>query len=208
MPDLSPGTFHASACGATRLLVMFLLACVATAGAVPARWTLSRYPSGHTFAFTIVHDADSSYSRRLAPLFEEFDALNMKITVTVFVFWADWAHQGKIWSAWNRVQDPTDRLYAPKAVPLVDDTERSFYVNLAARGHEIGMHTPSDTADTTEEIQKAFEYFTQVFGHPPAIYVEHSRASNTETLEREGGNPRSPYYSLAILKQYHPQEQK
>jgi hypothetical protein len=169
-----------------------------------ADWRLSLYPSGHTFAFTIVHDADSAYSRRLAPLLEEFDALNIKITVTAFVFWADWANEGKIWSRWNGIQDPGERFLAPKAVPLVDDTEREFYLNIAARGHEIGMHTPSDTSDTTDRLRRAFEYFVQIFGHPPSVYVEHSTESNKETLENEGANPRSRYYSLGILGLYRP----
>jgi hypothetical protein len=167
-------------------------------------WRLSLYPNGHTFAFTIVHDADSSYSHRLAPLFDEFDALDMKITATIFVFWADWAKDGKIWSSWNQIDDPEKKLFAPVAVPLVDDNERAFYLGIAARGHEIGMHTPSDTSDTTQRLQNAFEYFTRTFGHPPTIYVEHSTASNKETLQNEGANPRSNYYSLAVLKSYHP----
>lgn len=170
----------------------------------PTDWRLSPYPSGHTFAFTIVHDADSAYSRRLAPLFEEFDALKIKITATAFVFWASWGNEGKIWSRWNQIRDPDQAFLAPKAVPLVDDTERQFYLSIAARGHEIGMHTPSDTSDTTEQLQRGFEYFIRVFGHPPSVYVEHSTQSNKETLENEGANPRSNYYSLAILKFYHP----
>jgi hypothetical protein len=206
-------TRSALAHGAAGLSFVVLLACVSRASEQPIRhrtstkagdWRLNLYPSGHTFAFTIVHDADSAYSQRLAPLFEEFDALNMKITATVFVFWADWANQGKIWSSWNRIQDPGRKFLAPKGVPLVDDAERAFYLNVATRGHEIGMHTPSDTSDTTEQLQRAFEYFARVFGHPPTIYVEHSQRSNKETLENEGANPRSDYYSLAILKLYHP----
>jgi hypothetical protein len=190
-----------------------LLACICGASAQSihdrdpnsiGQWRLSLYPSGHTFAFTIVHDADSAYSQRLAPLFEQFDALNIKITATLFVFWADWAHQGGIWSTWDRIQDPAKKLLAPKSVPLVDGGERAFYLNLAARGHEIGMHTPSDTSDTTEQLERAFKYFTQVFGHPPTVYVEHSQASNRETFENEGENSQSSYYSLATLKLYHP----
>ena len=36
-------------------------------------WGISLYPDGYRFAFTIVHDADTAYSRRLAPLFDVFD---------------------------------------------------------------------------------------------------------------------------------------
>ena len=198
---------------AVALCVGILLACTSGASerAVNDRssnstsqWRLSLYPSGHTFAFTIVHDADSAYSQRLAPLFEQFDALKLKITVTVFVFWADWGHQGGIWSTWDRIQDPSKKWLAPKGVPLVDEGERAFYLNLAARGHEIGMHTPSDTSDTAEQLQEAFNYFSKVFGHPPTIYVEHSHASNLETFENQGRDAKSGYYSLATLKLYHP----
>lgn len=198
---------------AALVVLLFVAGTISSASEAPVRrldaakdhaWRLSLYPGGHTFAFTIVHDADSAYSQRLAPLFEVFDALNMKITATVFVFWADWANNGKIWSSWNRVQDPRQKLMAPKAVPLVDSTERDFYRKLAAEGHEIGMHTPSDTSDTTAQLQQAFEYFDEVFGHFPTIYVEHSHDSNQETLGNQGENPRSEYFSLAMLKHYHP----
>ena len=167
-------------------------------------WRLNPYPSGLAFAFTIVHDADSAYSARLAPLFEEFDRLNLKITATVFAFWADWGRNGACWEKWRQITDPRSRLLAPVAVPLVDDDERAFYLSLAARGHEIGLHTASETSDTTEETQRAFKYFTEVFGQAPTVYVEHSAESNREAQENEGANPESKYYSLGVLKSYNP----
>ena len=167
-------------------------------------WRLSLYPDAHPFAFTIVSDADSSYSRRLAPLFEEFDSDRLKITVTAFVFWADWAKKGKIWSDWAAPAGSERAFFAPVAVPLEDAAERAFYLGLAARGHEVGMHTPSDNSDTTEDLARAFVRFEEIFGHPPSVYVEHSGQSNKETLENEGSDPRSRYYSLGILNRYRP----
>ncbi len=169
-----------------------------------ADWRLNLYPDGHTFAFTIVHDADSAYSLRLAPLFDEFDADRLKITVTAFVFWADWAKKHKIWSRWVAPIGSAQAFLDPFAVPLADPAERAFYLGLAARGHEVGMHTATDTSDTTEVLAQAFVFFKEIFGHPPTVYVEHSGTSNKETLENQGSNPRSAYYSLGILNRYRP----
>ena len=164
-------------------------------------WDISLYPNGHAFAFTIVHDADSAYSRRLAPLFEVFDRLGFRISVTAFPFWAEWAKNGKIWSQWHR----TDReFFAPKAVPLTDKNERDFYEQLATRGHEVGMHSPSDTSDTRKDLTRAFEYFKQVFGSYPKVYVEHSSTSNKEAQSNEGANPASIYYNTDLLNHYGP----
>lgn len=165
-------------------------------------WEISPYPNGHNFAFTIIHDADSAYSQRLAPLFEVFDKLGLKITATLFTFWADWARKGKVWSEWNALGKGEDRFFVPIGVPLEDEKEAEFYKFLALRGHEIGMHTPSDTSDTREELIRAYKYFKKVFGHYPKVYVEHSNRSNKEDQSNEGANPESNYYSTDLLNFY------
>ena len=166
-------------------------------------WKLSPYPDAHDFAWTLVHDADSAYSQRLAPLLDTFDALDMKVTLTVFAFWADWASDGKVWDEWRSGSD-TQRWLAPVGVPLVDADEAAFYLHAAARGHEIGLHTPSDTSDTREDVKRAFELYEQVFGHPLRMYVEHSQSSNLEDQFHDGSKPGSPYYCTDLLKQYGP----
>jgi len=165
-------------------------------------WSISPYPNGYNFAFTIIHDADSAYSRRLAPLLEAFDELDFKITVTIFTFWADWAKNGDIWCEWNKPGVVDREFFAPKAVPLVDEKERKFYKQLTARGHEIGMHTPSDTSDTRQDLIRAFVYFKQVFGYYPTVYVEHAEKTNKEAQANEGSNPKSVYYNTDLLNQY------
>jgi hypothetical protein len=166
-------------------------------------FTLSRYPPGCRFAFTIVHDADSAYSERLRPLFDVFDSLGLKLTVTAFAFWADWARDGAIWEQW-RSTDPTQAFLAPKAVPLADPAERAFYQHLAAHGHEIGLHTPSETSDTRDRVRAAFELFKDVFARYPTIYVEHSARTNRDGLANEGADPTSAYYCLDVLRHYGP----
>jgi hypothetical protein len=167
-------------------------------------WTVSRYPAGCRFAFTIVHDADSAYSRRLAPLFDVFDDLGLRITVSAFAFWADWAKDGRIWDRWRASHNPADRLRAPKAVPLCDPEEAEFYRSLAARGHEIALHTPSETSSTREDLARAFDLFERLFGHRPRVYVEHSASSKRDALSHEGSDPASAYYCEDLLRQYDP----
>jgi hypothetical protein len=165
-------------------------------------WRLGLYPDGRAFAFTLVHDADSAYSRRLAPLFGAFDRFGFRITVTVFTFWAAWAGNGKIWSKWRAPGDKDLEFFAPKAVPLTERTEREFYQGLAAIGHEIGMHSPSETSDTREDLIRAFEYFKEIFGRYPTVYVEHSSNSNKEAQCNEGSRPGSVYYNTDLLNRY------
>jgi peptidoglycan/xylan/chitin deacetylase (PgdA/CDA1 family) len=167
-------------------------------------WAVSLFPDGRRFAFTIVHDADSGYSRRLQPLFEVFDELELKITATVFMFWANWAENGDIWREWNEQGQDNGGFFAPKAVPLTDEKEREFYLRLAAGGHEIGMHTPSDTSDTRHETVRAFEYFKAIFGHYPKVYTEHAGSHNKEAQANEGSNQGSPYYNTDLLNHYGP----
>jgi hypothetical protein len=163
-----------------------------------SQWSISPYPAAHDCAFTIVHDADDAYSLRLAPLFEVFDRYNLKLSVTAFAFWADWADKGNIWNSWRG----QDALFAPRAVPLEDKTELEFYKGLTQRGHEIGLHTASDTDDTRERLIEAFEYYKSEFGSYPGIYVEHR--DNEENHQHQGGMPDTPFFCTDVLNRYGP----
>jgi hypothetical protein len=134
-------------------------------------WRLNPYPNAHDFGFTIIHDADDSFSKRLKPLLEVFDQYDFKITITVFAFWAEWANNGKIWEEWL---DSDNSISFPKAVPLEDHEEKKFYLELEKKGHEIGLHTASDTSSKRKRVKDAFEFFKSIFGYYPKIYVEHS----------------------------------
>ncbi|MEO8602859.1 MAG: hypothetical protein ABI629_09800 [bacterium] len=164
-----------------------------------AQWRISPYPDGHPFAFTIVHDADSAYSRRLAPLFAAFDELHFKITATAFMFWADWARHGAIWSEWMSTDSAEARWRAPMAVPMEVPQEAEFYLDLAARGHELGLHTPSETSSPRVDVVRAFEAFQRLFGALPRIYVEHAAKHNKDAQDSEGSRLGSPYYNTDLL---------
>ena len=138
----------------------------------------------------------SAYSRRLAPIFDAFDAIGLKITVTVFPLWAAWAPDpARIWSDWRR-QDP---FFAPVAVPLEEPEEARFYIDLRRRGHEIAMHTPSETSSRREDVIRAFTLFKSVFGSPPRTYVEHSPDNKLDAQKRHGSDPASSHYNTDLL---------
>ena len=150
-----------------------------------------------------MHDADGAYSGRLAPLFGTFDALGFRITVSAFAFWADWARDGASWDTW-RSPAAAARGEVPVAVPFCDPDEGAFYQALEGRGHELALHSPSDTSSVREDVIRAFDAFTRRFGHPPKVYVEHSSRSNKDALGHEGADPSSPYYCLDLLRDFAP----
>jgi hypothetical protein len=162
---------------------------------------LNPFPYCHRFAFTFIHDADSAYSKRLQPLINEFSALQMPISVTVFTLWAAWAENGEIWRQWNSQATPS-RYRSPIAVPLEDRTERSFYQKLASQGHEIAMHTASETSDTRQRISYAFEFFKSTFGSYPRMYVEHSAGNKMDAQLNFGSQPGSEYYNTDLLNDF------
>lgn len=150
-------------------------------------WRPCPYPDGATFAFTIVHDADGACSKRLAPLMDEFDELGMRISVTAFAFRPDWYQE--------------DQNLA-LCEPLESPAEGEFYRDLERRGHEVGLHSASDTSGDRHKLVLALELFRRVFGHDPSLYVEHSSDSNLICQRREGSNPQSPYYCSDLLERY------
>jgi hypothetical protein len=163
----------------------------------PAEWRLSPYPAGKSFAFTLIHDADSGYSQRLAPVMDALDALGFKITVTVFPFWAEWAlgDPEALWREWRSI----DPYWAPVTVPLEDADERQFYLGLRDRGHEIALHTPSETSSVRADVERAFDYFEGIFGAPARMYVEHSPENNLDAQSRSGSDKTSEYFNTDLL---------
>lgn len=173
-------------------LVMWLVAVRALHEADQDQpWRLSPYPNGHNFAFTIIHDADGAYSERLLPLIDMFTELGFRITVTLFVFPS------------TVDNDPsTNRTGYQTNVPLTEPSERQFYLTVADRGHEIGMHTPSPRSDTRSTFIRAFEHYREVFGAYPKVYVEHSRRNNKETQWALGADPSSDFYNTDLLNRH------
>lgn len=165
-----------------------------------ATWRISPYPNGYDFAFTIVHDADDAYSERLAPLFDVFNKYGFKISVTAFAFWGEDFKNKKVFEE----TPEKDRFYKAKAVPLEVPSEREFYKKLESKGHEIGLHTATNLSDTRDTTKAAFEYFKEIFGHYPDIYVEHRDTDNMECVQNEGANPESKFYVVDLLNHYGP----
>ena len=163
---------------------------------VKPEWSLSPYPFGHDFAFTIVHDADHSNSQRLQPLFNCFNKFGMKISVTTFAFWPS---SGKVIKEDGASKDP---YWSPTPLPFSEPKEAEFYKKLESEGHEIDLHTASDESDRREETIAAFEFFEKTFGHSPKLYVEHRNQDNLECQQEQGSTPDSPFFVTDILNKY------
>ena len=157
-------------------------------------WHLSPYPDGFDWAFTIVHDADDSYSLRLAPIIDAFDKYGIKSTITVFVFWNDAVKVSMLRQIRN------GSIGKPKSVPLENQGELTFYYDVMNRGHEIGMHTARDGHAERSVTEFAFEFFHSKFGFYPPIYVEHR--DNLQNVQFYGADPESPYYIVDLLNKY------
>ena len=163
-----------------------------------SRLCINSYPDFHRFAFTLVHDADSAYSRRLQPVVDAFTERDMPITLTVFTLWADWARGGRSWHEWMS-GNAWDRYIKPVAVPLQLDSEAEFYRAQMAEGHEIAMHAASETSDNREQLLQAIDLFAQRIGELPQTYVEHSQLNNLDAQQQLGSSPDSEYFNNDIL---------
>ena len=165
-------------------------------------WSISPYPNDHNFAFTIINDVDGGYSKRLAPLFDTFDNLGLRITTTAFCFTINPDHEKHDQDNLNEHGRQSPEFFGPENVPLTVDSERLFYKQLSKRGHEIGMHSPSRGSDTRQQLKQGFEYFRGIFGSYPKIYVEHDCRNNKEAQSNEGADPSSAFYCTDLLNQY------
>jgi hypothetical protein len=100
-----------------------------------------------------------------------------------------------VWRQWLS----TDPFAAPVAVPLEDPEEQKFYRALRERGHEIALHTPSETSSVRTEVARAFAYFEDVFGVPARMYVEHSPGNKLDAQARLGSDKASEYFNTDLL---------
>lgn len=112
------------------------------------------WPEGKTFAFTIVDDTDGATVENVKPLYDHLHERGMLTTKTVWPL-------------------------APKQEPLFggqtlqDPDYRAWVLELERQGFEIAFHGATDHSSTRADTLRALDLFHEVFGHDPAMHVNH-----------------------------------
>ncbi|MDD1777127.1 MAG: hypothetical protein LUQ65_03090 [Candidatus Helarchaeota archaeon] len=120
------------------------------------------YPFGKRFAISMADDTDGATLSQIQPVYDHLHPLGIRLTKTVWPLKA------------------TDICGDYPGLPLVGDTledrsYREYCEKLHSRGVEIALHTASAGNSVREETIKAYDFFEEIFGHPPDTNIMHSR---------------------------------
>jgi hypothetical protein len=143
---------------------VFLISCDHNAMKV----SLSRYPDGKNFAFTITEDPDYGTLSQKKIIYSFLDSLGLKTTIAV------WVMDNKNGSG-NKLSRTNTR-----GVSTTDSAYLTFLKQFQEKGFEICLHTVSPGNDYREETQAGYELFKSQFGAYPLININH--ADNLENI--------------------------
>jgi hypothetical protein len=131
--------------------------------------TLSLYPNGKNFAFTITDDPDGNTLEKIKPVYDYLRQTRIKSTAAVWVF------KG------NRSNGIPD---APRNSWSVDTCEKKDYLaymqQLRKEGFEIALHGVSPGNDRRDRTIRGYEKFRDYFGTYPKMNIMH--AQNLENV--------------------------
>ena len=153
-----------------RIIVAFsLLVCVAAFFLIYykelSNFSLSPYPDGKNFAFTVTDDPDNNSLERIRPVYDFLDEAGFKTTAAVWVFDA------------VRTNGYPD-LPISDGRRLGDTCERPDYLiymkNLQIKGFEIALHTVSAGNDVRERTIAGYKKFKELFRNYPKMNIMHS----------------------------------
>lgn len=135
--------------------------------------TISHFPDGKDFGFSIIDDTDYSYGPEIEPVYELLDSLGMKTTKTVWVF--NQKHSGTY-----RKENEKNSGFENSGASLENPTYFQLVKKLHERGFEIALHGVSAGNDYRNEIISGYEMFRNIFGDYPKMDILH--ATNIENL--------------------------
>ena len=125
--------------------------------------SISPYPDGKNFAFTITADPDYNKLKNDILIYDFFTEVGLRTTIAVWV------------------KNSTRSTGIPGILDYKqygDSCERDDYLkymqDLQKRGFEIALHTVSSGNDYREETIKGYELFKDYFGAYPSINIMHS----------------------------------
>lgn len=126
------------------------------------RNSLSAFPGGKSFAFSIFDDTDVATLEYIRPIYELLDRLGFRTTKSV----------------WPLPYEGSSEYQGSVAL---DDAEYASYIRyLQERGFEIALHGARMESSERAEIQRAFEVYRQILGCYPRAYAAH--AANRDNL--------------------------
>ncbi len=121
------------------------------------------WPDGRRFAFTMVDDTDGSTVANVKSLYDLLHDLGLRVTKTV---WPVGCPEGSA-DYW-------------RSETLEDPQHLAFALDLRARGFEVTWHGATMESSPRERTLRAIERFTEAFGAPPRLHLNHSH--NRENL--------------------------
>lgn len=125
--------------------------------------SVSPYPDGKNFAFTITDDPDGIKLEKVKPIYEYLNSLGLKTTI------ACWVYKPKDISG---NPDPEEQL---KSETLENPEYLKFLKEYQRKGFEIALHTATAGNDKRDETIKGYERLKQIFGDYPKINIMHSK---------------------------------
>jgi len=125
--------------------------------------TLSPYPDGKNFAFTITDDPDGSQLVKIKPIYILLDQLGFKTTIACWVYKP---------TDVEGMPDPADQI---KSETLENAGYVAFLEEYQKKGFEIALHTVTAGNDKRETTAKGYEKFKELFGEYPKLNIMHSK---------------------------------
>jgi hypothetical protein len=128
-----------------------------------AEISVSPYPNGKNFAFTITDDPDGAIYEKVKLVYHYLDCLGFKTTIACWVF---------------KPKDLTGLAYQDmllKTVTLEDSEYVALLKGYQSKGFEIALHTATAGNDIREITKKGYEEFINIFGEYPKINIMHSK---------------------------------
>lgn len=125
--------------------------------------SLSPYPNGKNFAFTITDDPDETKLEKIRPIYALLDDLGFKTTIACWVY---------------KPEDLTgmpDQDTLSKSETLENEEYVRFLKEYQRKGFEIALHTVTAGNDERNVTMNGYERFKEVFGDYPKINIMHSK---------------------------------
>lgn len=122
------------------------------------------FPGGKRFAFTVLDDTDGGTVERIAPVYDLFEELGMRVTKTV---WPVACPEG------------TDELPGTghelsQSLTLEAEDYRAYVLGLKERGFEIASHGATFSSSTRERTLAGLTRYRELFGTYPRTHANHS----------------------------------